>query len=425
MANMTFNIHHLARIEGHGNLLVDARKGKTPRVEMQVTEGTRLFESFLRGHTYDEVSHISSRICGICSQSHAVAALRAVEAAMQVEPSEETINLRKLMLIGDMLESHALHINFLALPDYIGVRNVVELLPKYKSEVERALRLKKIGNDLMGLIGGRHTHALCAVTGGFTHVPTKKQFETIRQRLHEAIPDATAQIELMASFSEPKLVRQSQYLSIKDVNEFPIYKGRLTTDGGLGVEEADYLSLIKERNVPYAHSKFSEIEGKSYFVGSLPRLNVASDQLNDAAKAMMHQTGLKIPSYNTFHNNLGQAIEYLHYLEHAILIIDELSRANLKPEIVQYRVRSGTGAAAIEAPRGVLIHQYSIDAKGKITGANIITPTAMNYANIEADIHALLPQLEKLSKEQAELRLNMLIRAYDPCISCSVHYIRF
>ncbi len=425
MARMTFNIHHLARIEGHGNLLVDVRKGKAPRVEMQVTEGTRLFESFLRGHTYDEVSHISSRICGICSQSHAVAALRAVEAAMQVEPSEKTVSLRKLMLIGDMLESHALHINFLALPDYIGVQNVVELLPKYKPEVERALRLKKIGNDLMALIGGRHTHALCAVIGGFTFVPTKKQFETIRQRLNAAIPDAMSQVELMASFSEPKLNRQSQYLAIKDVKEFPIYKGRLTTDGGLEVEENDYLSLIKERNVPYAHSKFSEIEGKPYFVGSLPRLNVASDQLNDAAKAMMHQTGLKIPSYNTFHNNLGQAIEYLHYLEEAILIIDELAKINLKPEIVQYKVRNGTGAAAIEAPRGVLIHQYSIDAKGKITGANIITPTAMNYANIEADIHALLPQLEKLSKEQAELRLNMLIRAYDPCISCSVHYIRF
>jgi coenzyme F420-reducing hydrogenase alpha subunit len=424
MANVTFDIKHIARVEGHGNLLIEVQKKKPPRIEMQVTEGTRLFESFLRGQTYDEVSHITSRICGICSQSHAVAALRGVEAAMQIEPSAETIALRKLMLIGDMLESHALHINFLALPDHLGARNVVELLPKYQNEVNRALQLKKLGNDMMALIGGRHTHALCAVIGGFTHVPSRTQLASLRQRLIDAIPEAKAQIELMASFSEPQLIRQSQYLAVKNTEEFPIHGGVLATDTGLEVAEADYTSLITERNVSYAHSKFSEIRGKPFFVGSLPRLNVASNQLLDEAKAMMHQVGFKIPSYDTFHNNLGQAIEYLHYVEQAIALLDILIEKKLEPGTVDYKVRNGSSAAAVEAPRGVLIHGYSIDEKGKVIGANVITPTAMNYANIEADVHAMLPQLEGISPDKAQLHLNMLIRAYDPCISCSVHYIR-
>jgi len=424
MAKVIFDIKHLARVEGHGNLFVEVKKGKRPRVEMQVTEGTRLFEAFIRNHTYDEVSHIMSRICGICSQSHAVAALRGVEAAMQIEPPDETAALRKLMLIGDMLESHALHINFLALPDYLGARNVLELLPKYQTEVGRALKLKKLGNDLMALIGGRHTHALCAVIGGFTHVPTQIQLTAIRQRLLDAIPDAKSQIELIASFSHPQLIRQSQYLALKNHREFPIHDGVLTTDTGLETPEANYESLITERNVPYAHGKFSEIKGKPYFVGSLPRINVAGDQLLDESKSMIHQIGFKVPSYNTFHNNLGQAIEYLHYVEQAIAIIDELATKKLKPGTVEYKVRNGSGAAAVEAPRGVLIHGYSIDEKGKVTGANVITPTAMNYSNIEADVHAMIPQLEGKSPEETELLLNMLIRAYDPCISCSVHYIR-
>ncbi|MFX1575649.1 MAG: Ni/Fe hydrogenase subunit alpha [Promethearchaeota archaeon] len=424
MAKVTFDVKHIARVEGHGNLLVEVKKGKKPRVEMQITEGTRLFESFLRGHTYDEVSHIMSRICGICSQSHAVAALRGVEAAMQIEPSEETIALRKLMLIGDMLESHALHINFLALPDYLGARNVIELLPKYQEEVSRALRLKKLGNDLMGLIGGRHTHALCAVIGGFTHVPSKTQLKSMRQSLKGAIADAKDQIELLASFSEPQLIRQSQYLALKNLAEFPLHDGALTTDTGLEIPEDDYPSLIKERNVPYAHAKFSEIEGTPYFVGALPRLNVASNQLLDEAKTMMHQVGFKIPSYDSFHNNVSQAIEYLHYVEQAIVIIEELADKNLKAGTIDYKVRNGSGAAAVEAPRGLLIHDYSIDEKGKVTAANVITPTAMNYSNIEADVHALIRQLQGKSHEETELQLNMLIRAYDPCISCSVHYLQ-
>ena len=424
MAKMTLDIKHLARVEGHGNLLVEVEKGKKPRVEMQVTEGTRLFESFLRGHTYDEVSHIMSRICGICSQSHAVAALRGIEAAMQIEPSAETIALRKLMLIGDMLESHALHINFLALPDYLGAKNVVELLPKYQNEVNRALKLKKLGNDIMALIGGRHTHPLCAIVGGFTHVPSQTQLRAIRKHLQSTIPEAKAQLELMASFSEPQLIRQSQYLAVKNPKEFPLHDGVLATDTGLEVPEADYSSLIIERNVPYAHGKFSEINGNPYFAGSLPRLNVAFNQLLDEAKAMAAQIGFKVPSYDTFHNNLGQAIEYLHYVEHAIAIIDELTDKKLKPGTVDYKVRNGSSAAAVEAPRGVLIHGYTIDEKGKVTAANVITPTAMNYANIEADVFTMLPQLKGKTPEESELLLNMLIRAYDPCISCSVHYVQ-
>lgn len=424
MALVTLDIHHLARVEGHGDLFVEIQKGKEPRVEMRVTEGTRLFEAFLREHCYSEVSHIMSRICGICSHSHAVAALRAVEAAMQIEPDPQTIQLRKLMLIGDMLESHALHINFLALPDYLGVRNVVEMLPQYRKEVKRALQLKKLGNDLMELIGGRHTHPLCAVVGGFTHVPTSAQLQSIRKRFHSAIPDAEAQIELMGSFNEPKLVRRSQYLAVRHPTEYPIHDGVLATDKGLQIPAHEYQNLIEERNVPYAHAKFSEIKGEPYVAGSLARLNVASNQLSDNAKRMASKVGLKLPSYDIFQMNLGQAVEYLHYLEHALEILDDLINQDLEAKVVYHKIRAGRSAAAVEAPRGVLIHQYRLNARGKVLAADVITPTAMNYANIEADVRALAPELLELSKEEAELRLNMLIRAYDPCISCSVHYVQ-
>jgi coenzyme F420-reducing hydrogenase alpha subunit len=424
LALVNFEIHHLARVEGHGNLLVEIRKGQEPRVELQITEGTRLFEAFLRDHSYREVSHIMSRICGICSHSHAIAALRGVEAAMNIQPEPQTTQLRKLMLIGDMLESHALHINFLALPDYVGAHDVVEMLPKYTSEVQRALHLKKLGNDLMALIGGRHTHPLCAVVGGFTHVPTHSQLKTIQKRLKAAIPDAEAQIKLMSTFSDPKLIRKSQYLAVKHAKEYPIHNGALVTDFGLQIKEHEYSQLIEERNVPYAHAKFSEIRGSPFVVGSLARLNVAKDQLLDNAKRMIKKVGLKLPSYDIFQMTLGQAVEYLHYLEHALIIIESLLEQNLKPHIVDYKLRAGTSAAAVEAPRGVLIHKYSINTQGKVLAADVITPTAMNYANIEADVQALIPGLRELSKEEAELRLNMLIRAYDPCISCSVHFIQ-
>ncbi len=418
-----FDIHHIARVEGHGDLFVELQKGKEPHVEMRVTEGTRLFEAFLRNQCFAEVSHVMSRICGICSHSHAVAALRAVEAALRIEPSHQTIQLRKLMLLGDMLESHALHINFLALPDYVGARNIVEMLPKYQKEVQRALQLKKLGNELMELVGGRHTHPLCAVVGGFTHVPSLTQLESMKKRLRAAIPDAKGQIELMGNFTDPQLVRRSQYLAVKHPKEYPIHDGQLVTDMGLQISVPEYQTMIKERNVPYAHAKFSEIKGTPFVVGSLARLNIAYDQLSDTAKQMIQQVGLKLPSYDIFQMNIGQAIEYLHYLDHAIEIIDELRRTKLEPHVAKHEARAGMSAAAVEAPRGVLIHRYAFDARGKVTSADVITPTAMNYANIEADIRALAPTLQDLSKEEAELKLNMLIRAYDPCISCSVHYL--
>ena len=423
MALEKINIQHLARVEGHGDLFVDLQKGEEPRVEMRVTEGTRLFEAFLRNQYYSDVSHIMSRICGICSHSHAVAALRGVEAALRIEPEPQTKQLRKLMLLGDMLESHALHINFLALPDYVGARNVVEMLPDYSAEVKRALMLKKIGNELMELVGGRHTHPLCAVVGGFTSVPTSTQLQSMKKKLQSAIPDAQAQIELLSSFTEPQLVRRSQYLAVHNPKEYPIHDGELTTDTGLHVPEPEFETIIKEQNVSYAHAKFSEIAEKSFVVGSLARLNIAHSQLSDNTQEMIKKISFKLPSYDIFHMTLGQAIEYLHYLDHAIDIIDDLLGKKLEPSIVEHTTRAGTSAIAVEAPRGVLIHQYSFDARGKVTAANVITPTAMNYANIEADVHALIPRLRKQSSEEAELLLNMLIRAYDPCISCSVHYI--
>ncbi len=424
MAVTKFDIQHLARVEGHGDLFVELQKGEEPRVEMRVTEGTRLFEAFLRDHCYSEVSHIMSRICGICSHSHAIAALRGVEAAMQIEPDHQTTQLRKLMLLGDMLESHALHINFLALPDYVGARNVVEMLPQHQTEVKRALQLKKLGNDLMELIGGRHTHPLCAVVGGFTHVPTATQLQSIQKRFQAAIPDARAQIELMGSFSDPKLVRQSQYLALKHPKEYPIHDGEIVTDKGLQVPESEYQSIIKEHNVSYAHAKFSKIEGKPFVTGALARLNIAKNQLSDNAQQMVKKVSFRLPNYDIFQMNLSQAIEYLHYLDHAVEIIDDLLSTKLEPRVVKYEIRAGTSAAAVEAPRGVLIHRYSFNARGKVTSTDVITPTAMNYANIEADVRALTPKLQELSKEDAELRLNMLIRAYDPCISCSVHLVR-
>ena len=423
MVRLTFDIKHIARVEGHGNLLVELREGSTPRIEMQVTEGTRLFEGILQGHNYSDASHIMSRICGICSHAHAVGALRGVEAAMGVKPSPTTIALRKLMLIGDMLESHALHINFLALPDYLGYPSVIEMLPEHGEAAKRAFRLKKLGNDLMELIGGRRTHPINAVVGGFTHVPTKRQLETMLQRLRDAIPDAEAQIETMGSFKEPSLKRKTQYLVVKAPDEYPLHDGKLSTMDGPEVLENDYQTLIEEHNVFYSHAKFSTISDKPFFVGALARLNISGDKISDKAKRMAKTVGLKLPSFDVFHNNLGQAVEYLHYLEQSITIIDKLLEKELKPKIDKYMVREGSGAAAVEAPRGVLIHQYSIDRRGNITEADVLTPTALNYSNIEADVRELIPKIKKSSQEEAELLLNMLVRAYDPCISCSVHYI--
>ncbi len=425
MANPSFrvDVHHVTRVEGHGNIVVDVQNGELKQCDLEIIETPRFFEAMLKGRPYGEASHISSRICGICAVGHATASLRATEKALGVEPSEQTVLLRKLNFYGEILDSHILHAYMLVAPDCLGVGSVVPLAKSAPDVVLRALRMKKLAGDMCAAICGRHTHPIAMTVGGFTHFPTTAQLQGLRERLVAIRPDVDATVELFRKLKLPAFERETEYIALHKDDEYCFIDGRLvSTDGGEWPIEK-YREVTNEYLVPHSTAKRTKNQRPSYMVGALARFNVNHDLLHPRAKEAARALNLAPKAVNPYLNTVAQVVEIVHCVEESIALADRLIQTGLTwREPIHPPKASGEGVGACEVPRGTLFHNYTIK-DGWISAANCIIPTGQNLANIEADMRTLVPTIIGKSQGDITLALEMLVRAYDPCISCSTHML--
>ena len=425
----TFNIdiHHVTRVEGHGNIVVNSKEGSIEEVRWEVPESPRFFEAMLRGRSWTEAAHITSRICGICSVGHQTASFNATEDAFGITPSRQTWLLRKILNHGENIQSHVLHVCFLVLPDLLGVGSVIPLAETHPEVVKLALRMKKLGNDIAEVIGGRAVHPITACVGGFTKLPAEEDLAALRDRLVAARKDVATVVELAQSLAPkiPDFSRETEFVSLAWDREYPWIDGDVRSSEGGVVPCRDYLDVVHEFMVPYSTAKRSKNSRTSYMVGALARYNNNHAQLSDGAKAAAGALGLKPVSHNPFMNNIAQIVETAHCVEDAIANIEELLDAGVREEPPTVTPKAGRGVGVVDVPRGILFHDYTYDDKGVIREANLVIPTNQNHANIEDDMRAWAPSMVEgdMSQEQIAQNLEMLVRAYDPCISCSTHML--
>ncbi|MBU0953447.1 MAG: Ni/Fe hydrogenase subunit alpha [Nanoarchaeota archaeon] len=412
----TIKLDHLTKIEGHASLTVKIRNGKVERCDLGSTEGSRYFEGIVRGRQFHEAPELTSRICGICSCAHTLASAFAMENALHVQVSEQTMTLRKLLNWGERIRSHATHLYFLSLPDFLGYESALAMLPKYKKEITTALQIMKIGNQLVSVVGGRDLHPVSAQIGGFLTLPKQEQLDDLTAQLKACRPLAQKTVSLFASLRYPRFERELANFSVYHEKEYAMLTGVIRT-GKKDYPIRKYHDYLKEYHERDSTANFVVKAGKEYRVGALARVNTSKDLLAPAAK---RAAATWFPSQNPFHTNYAQAVELLHAIETCISILETLE---LKPEPPRRAdLKSGHGIAAIEAPRGTLWHEYLVKDR-KIVYCNIITPTAQNLRSMQEDIRAFLPRILTQSQQEIIDSIEKLIRAYDPCFSCSSHFL--
>jgi coenzyme F420-reducing hydrogenase alpha subunit len=421
--DMNINVNHLTRVEGHGNIKIKITKGKVEDAKWEVVETPRFFEAILIGKSYDVAPYLTSRICGICSVGHTLASIRATENAFGIEPTKQTKKLRLLLKHGETLQSHVLHLYYLVAPDFLGLKSVVPLIDSNPDVVSMALVLKKLANDICDVIGGRTTHPLTPVAGGFTRIPSGPELITLKEAIITAVPLLEKTIEIFKTFQLPDFTRETEFVSLKGSDSYPFIGGDLVSTDGVNQPEAEYRKMTNEYIVSQSTSKWTELSRKSFAVGALARLNNNYAFLHPKAKEVAEMFGLKPVNHNPFMNNIAQLVEVVHAAYESLTLIDELLGEGLKEEPVKVKVKAGAGVGAVEVPRGILYHDYEYDKEGKIVKANCIIPTGQNHANIHYDLQELAACYYERNKTDKEIELlaEMLVRAYDPCISCSVH----
>ncbi len=421
--DMKIDVHHLTRVEGHGNIEIEVKDGKLKKARWAVVETPRFFEAMLRGMSHDLAPMLTARICGICSIGHSLASLRAVERAMEIEVPETARVLRLLAKHGETLQSHILHVFFLAAPDFFGVPSVLPLIQSHPEVAGLAVRMKKAGNDLCDLTAGRTTHPVSLVVGGLSKAPEKHELKAIRQVFVDRIPDIEATIELFKTLTIPDFVRETEFVALKGEKDYPWIGGDLISTDGVVKPEDDYRAMTNEYKEDFTTSKFARLSRESLAVGALARLNNNFKFLEEKSRAAAEEMGLTPVNHNPYMNNVAQVIECDHVIRESIKLIDRLLEMDLTDIKADYRVRAGEGVGAVEVPRGILYHEYEIDDQGLVVKANCIIPTTQNNANIHFDLFALAEQSLEEGKTDEEIThlSEMLVRAYDPCISCSVH----
>ena len=425
-------IPHLGRVEGHGGIFVKVVGDTVHEVNMDVFEGSRYYEALLVGKHFLEVQGIITRVCAICSASHTVAALTALERALGIEQSERVRHLRGLLLLGATIESHALHVFALALPDFLGFDSVVTMAAAYPEEVAFALRLKQLGNRIQELVGGRAVHPVNTLVGGFGKVPGHAALEQIRAELEAAMEPTLRMVELAASLPVPGWAAQpTVHVALRPYEEAFRFRGvSLCTSRGEEYAIDGYRDVVREFTVEHSHAKHSALaSGDTYMVGSLARLKLWGGLLSGRAREAFDRLFPRGAEDNVLLNNWAQLVELVHCLERGIEVCDVLlGMEQVDREMMPYELRAGRGVGAIEVPRGTLFHEYEIDGEGIVRSANVITPTAQNLANTERDLRRTVENLlggtEPADDARLKLSLEMVARAYDPCISCSVHVVR-
>lgn len=424
--SIEIDVHHITRVEGHGNIVLRASDGRVEKVQWQVPEAPRFFEAMVLGRSYEDIQTIVSRICGICSVTHSFAAIKAIEDAMGITVSEQVDKIRMLLHYSEQLESHSLHVGYLVAPDLLGQKSVVPLVASHPDVVKTVIKLHRVGNQWMEALGGRMTHPVTIKPGGLSRLPTETYLRELKATLQDCIPDVKKLAAVVLSLADklPAFERPTEYVGLVDPGHYSFYHGKIgSTDAREALPVQKFEQAVNEYVSAQSTAKWCRWHRESYMCGALGRFNLNADYLLPMAKEVAKMFGLKKGCGNPYMNNVAQVVEIAQVIEHSIQLIDELLTRGIKPETPRVRPRAGEGAGAVEAPRGILFHRYAFDEKGNCTKANCCIPTNQNHANIQKDFEALAPQIIGEPQDQIRLKLEMLVRAYDPCISCSTHYL--
>ncbi len=418
-------LKHLTRIEGHAHLVIDRQAGRLASCQLEVVESPRFFEALLQGRHFTDIAPIVARVCGVCSISHSLASLMATEQALGIYPNHRVRLLRRLLSQGELLQSHLLQLYFMATPDYLGIPSIFQLLNHRSDIFGRALRLRRVANRICEVVGGRAVHPVTTAIGGFSALPETAELKSLRQELVDSLPDLEASVELFAGFDVPEFQRAAEQVCSHEAGQYPLHGQQVFSSCGLTSSVSEFKATIDEYIVPHSTAKMARTPRGHYCVGALARTRNGFDQLLPMARKVATALGFSPTTENPYHGLKARLIEVIHFTEEAMHTIDELllhgfsaARANVVPQ------GGGSGVAAVEAPRGLLFHAYHYDQNGLLAGAECIIPTAQNLASIEADINQLLPQLLDLDDDSLRQRVETLVRAYDPCLSCATHQLR-
>lgn len=420
------NVHHITRIEGHGHIVVKAGDGTIQKVEWQVPEAPRFFEAMVRGRMWDEIQPVVSRICGICSVAHSLASIKAVEKAMRIEVSEQTDRLRLLSHYAEQLESHSLHLGYLVAPDLFGAKSVLPLVSSHPEAVRTIVKIHRVANTWLELITGRMTHPVSLLVGGFASLPSEKQLRDLRKSIEEVVVELESLAELVLAAADrfPGFERETEYIALVEPDTYTFYHGEIGSADAEGTTDIhDFEDVANEYVCAQSTAKWARWHRESYAVGALARFNLNGHLLMTRAAGMARKFTLKQRCSNPFMNNIAQLVECFQVAEHGMELIDELLAEGIEPETPTVEGRAGMGVGAVEAPRGSLFHRYGFDQDGRCVSANITIPTSQNHANIQKDFETLVPQIIDRDQEEIRQTLEMLVRAYDPCISCSTHFL--
>ena len=421
--SQSIDIHHLTRVEGHGNIRIAIKDGKVEEATWEVVETPRFFEAMLVNKKWENAPWICGRICGICSIGHTLASIRAVENAFGIAPTDQTKKLRLLLKHMETLQSHVLHLYFLAAPDFVNVGSVFPLINSHPDVVKRAAKIKLLANDLCDCVGGRRMHPTRTIVGGFTMLPKKEDLRTFKYRLQDIVDDLARTAELFHQFSLPDFSRKTEFVSLKGESDYPFIGGDLVSTDGVVKKEHEYRLMTNEYMVSTSTSKWSKLSRASLAVGALARLNNNFEFLHPAAKEISQGFGLRPVNHNPFMNNIAQLVECVHVVMESIDLINGMIDSDWKEPRQKVVPKEGVGVGAVEVPRGILYHCYEFDREGRIVKSDCVIPTSQNHANIQHDLTALAEQYAKEGKKDRDIELlaQMLVRSYDPCISCSVH----
>ena len=423
MSNKNIIVDYLARVEGEGALSVKIRGDKVTDVKLKIMEPPRFFEAFLRGRKYSEAPDITARICGICPVAYQMSAVHAIEHAFEVAVEGQLRALRRLLYCGEWIESHTLHVYMLHAPDFLGYPDVVRMAQDYPEVVKRGLRMKKAGNAIVALLGGREIHPINVRVGGFYSVPEKRDFARLVEELKWGRDAALETVLWAAQMPFPAFEQDYEFVSLWHPKEYPFNEGRLVSNQGLDIAVKDYEEHFVEEQVPYSSALHSRLKERgSYFVGPLARYNLNFAQLSPLAQEAARAAGLGPACRNPFQSIIVRSVEIVYAFDEALRLIEEYE----KPEqpAIRVRPRAATGCACTEAPRGILYHRYRLDDDGMIRDARIIPPTSQNQKTIEKDLWHYVEQYVQLPQEQLTWQCEQAIRNYDPCISCSTHFLK-
>jgi coenzyme F420-reducing hydrogenase alpha subunit len=419
----TLRTDYLARVEGEGAMLVKIRDGKPVDVKLRIYEPPRFFEAFLRGRRFTEPPDITARICGICPVAYQVSSVNAMEDACGVEVGPQIRALRRLLYCGEWIESHALHVFMLHAPDFLGYASAIELAKDDRALVERALHMKKTGNEIMRAIGGREVHPINVRVGGFYRAPTGHELAALVDDLERAREFALETVRFAAGLDYPQLEQDYELVALSEPDAYAVEDGRLVSNRGLDIPVSEYEQHFVEEHVEWSNALHSRlIERGNYLVGPLARWALSGDRMTPLAREAARDAGLGRDERNPFRSILVRSVELVFAADEALRLIAAYEPP--EPSFVEVVPRAGVGYGCSEAPRGLCWHRYELDENGLILDAKIVPPTSQNQKTIESDLHGVVERYADLPDDELSLRCEQAIRNYDPCISCATHFLK-